>query len=392
MSASREHARIGLASEPGQSIWKATMALFASSPRAAERTTSRRARVGWILLTVALVAGVILAVSPTSYVIEQPGPVFDTLGSAPDADGNEIALITISGETTYPTEGSLDLLTVSIYGNPDRGPSWLDIAGAWFDPARAVLPLEAVFPSGVTTEQRNEQNQTQMVNSQHDATAAALIEQGFDVPRTVQITQVFDGSPATGVLQANDVIVSVNGQAANSVTQLRAALADNGTEKAATISIVRGDVAQSVEVTPTRSGDAVVAGIGVVTEYDFPFDVTLQLDKVGGPSAGMMFALGIIDKLTPGPLTGGAHVAGTGTIDSDGNVGPIGGVVQKMHGALNAGASWFLAPAGNCASVVGHVPDGLEVFKVSTLQDSLAVLDVIASDGSLDALPRCTAG
>lgn len=368
------------------------MALFASTPRAAARSTSRRATLGWSLLTIALVSGLVLAVAPTSYVIEQPGPVFDTLGTSPDADGNEIPLITISGETTYPTEGRLDLLTVSFYGNPERRPSWLDIAGAWFDPARAVLPIESVFPSGVTTEQRNEQNQAQMINSQHDATAAALTEQGFDVPRRVQVTQVFDGSPATGLLEANDVIVAVNGQSANSITNLRNALADNGIEKPASIEILRDGVSQTLEVTPQLSGDAVVVGIGIITEYDFPFDVTLQLDKVGGPSAGMMFALGIIDKLTPGAITGGAHVAGTGTIDADGNVGPIGGIVQKMHGALDAGAGWFLAPAGNCSAVLDHIPDGLEVFRVATLEDSIAVLDAIANDGELDALPRCIAG
>jgi len=111
---------------------------------------------------------------------------------------------------------------------------------------------------------------------------------------------------------------------------------------------------------------------------------------VGGPSAGMMFALGIIDKMSPGDLTGGQHIAGTGTIDADGNVGPIGGIRQKLYGARDAGATWFLAPEANCNEVVGHVPDGIRVFSTSTLKQSLTVLETIRDGGDLDALPTCT--
>ena len=125
------------------------------------------------------------------------------------------------------------------------------------------------------------------------------------------------------------------------------------------------------------------------TDYDFEVDVTIQLDNVGGPSAGMMFALGIIDTLTPGELNGGKEVAGTGTIDAEGTVGPIGGIRQKLYGARDAGADYFLAPEANCDEVVGHVPDGLQVIRTATLDDSLAALEVIAEDGDVDALPTC---
>jgi Lon-like protease len=104
-----------------------------------------------------------------------------------------------------------------------------------------------------------------------------------------------------------------------------------------------------------------------------------------------MFALGIIDMLTPDALTGGAHIAGTGTIDAAGRVGPIGGIRQKLYGAREAGAEYFLAPQDNCNEVVGHVPDGIRVFAVAQLEDSLAVLDAIRTDGDLDALPTCEA-
>jgi len=105
----------------------------------------------------------------------------------------------------------------------------------------------------------------------------------------------------------------------------------------------------------------------------------------------MMFALGIIDTLTPGELNGGQNVAGTGTITADGTVGPIGGIRQKMWGAVKVGADWFLAPASNCDEVVGHIPGHLKVFAVKTLDDSLDVLEAIRDDGDLSALPTCTA-
>src|SRR5690606_10810906 len=132
--------------------------------------------------------------------------------------------------------------------------------------------------------------------------------------------------------------------------------------------------------------------VTLMTQYeDFPFDVTIQLDNVGGPSAGMMFALGIVDVLTPGEATGGEDIAGTGTIAGDGDVGPIGGIRQKLYGARDAGADWFLAPQENCDEVTGHVPDGLRVVSVDTLADALTAVDAIAH-GDVDGLPACTTG
>jgi len=160
---------------------------------------------------------------------------------------------------------------------------------------------------------------------------------------------------------------------------------------------VRGGVASTVEITPTTATasdgtTSTVIGIGTKTTYDLPVDITIQLDNVGGPSAGMMFALGMIDLLTPGELNGGKDVAGTGTIDADGNVGAIGGIRQKLFGAKDAGAEWFLAPESNCDEVVGHVPDGLTVFAVKTLDDSLAALKAIADGADTSKLPTCSAG
>jgi len=353
----------------------------------------RAGRVGWIVLGVALTIGLILGVTPSPYVIEKPGPVYNTIGAA-NHNGTETPLITIPGETVYPTKGSLDLLTVSLVGNPDNRPSWLKVAAAWLDPSQAVIPIDAAFPPNVTTRQRDEENQAMMVDSQQDAIAAALTNLGYDYPTVVSVVSLPKDSPAQGIMKAGDQVVSVNGAAVADIAALRKALKANGTETPASIGIVRDGKNLTVQVAPVKSSTAgaVVVGINVTTSYDFPFDVKIQLDQVGGPSAGMMFALGIIDKLTPGAIQGGADVAGTGTIDQAGTVGPIGGIRQKLEGASAAGVDWFLAPADNCNEVTGHIPDGLKVFAVKTLDDSLAVLDAIRTDGDLAKLPTCPAG
>lgn len=357
---------------------------------AAERRIARRRTTGWTVLVVALVLGLVMSFLPTPYVIEQPGPVFDTLGSQ-TVDGTETPLISIDGQTTYPTAGTLDMLTVSVVGSPKQTPSWAEVVQAYFDSSKAVVPLEAVYPADVTTEQRDEQNAALMVDSQQEAIAAALSSLGFDFETSVSVGSVSTGSPAEGELETGDVVTSVNGQAVDSIDELRAAVAENGVDKPAVVDVTRDGTPVEASITPITSGDTSVLGIGVQASFEFPFDVKIQLDNVGGPSAGMMFALGIIDKLSEGELNGGENVAGTGTISADGTVGPIGGIRQKLYGARDAGADWFLAPASNCDEVTGHVPDGIRVFAVATLDDSLAALAAISSGDGLDALPTCDA-
>jgi len=357
---------------------------------AAERRATRRRTTGWTVLVVALVLGLVMSFLPTPYVIEQPGPVFDTLGSQ-TVEGKDTPLISIDGETTYPTAGTLDMLTVSVVGTPKQTPSWAEVVQAYFDSSKAVVPLEAVYPPDVTTEQRDEQNAALMVDSQQEAIAAALSSLGYDFTTSVSVGNVAKGSPAEGELQTGDIVTSVNGQAVGSIDQLRAAVAANGIDKPAVVDVTRAGAPIEASITPITSGDTSVLGIGVQASFEFPFDVKIQLDNVGGPSAGMMFALGIIDKLSDGQLNGGQKVAGTGTISADGTVGPIGGIRQKLFGARDAGADWFLAPASNCDEVTGHVPDGIRVFAVSTLDDSLNALKAISSGTGLDALPTCDA-
>lgn len=359
-----------------------------------DRTRSVKLGLGVWALIVALIALVVLTFLPTPYVIQRPGPVYDTLGTAAGADGEQVPLISVEGTETFETAGTLDLTTVQVVGNRERTPSWFELALAWTDPSRAVVPLDSVFPEGVTTEQRDERNATLMVDSQHEATAAALNELGLETGAEVAVVDVVDDAPAEGVLEPEDVITAIDGEDVTSAKQLRQAIQDAGGDEIA-FTVLRDGREEEVEVTPEKrvENDETTWLIGVTlrTDYDFAVDVTLQLDNVGGPSAGMMFALGIIDTLTPGELNGGENVAGTGTIEADGTVGPIGGIRQKLYGARDAGADYFLAPESNCDEVIGHIPDGLTVVSTATLEDSLAALEVIADGGDVSALPTCDA-
>jgi PDZ domain-containing protein len=349
----------------------------------------RGLRVGWSLLVLALVATVALSFVPAPYVIQEPGPVYDTLGTV-EVDDETVDLVEIASET-YPTTGSLSMLTVNIVGSRATRPSWIEVAVAWFDPSRSVVPLDSVYPEGRTLEQSRESNQIDMVNSQNDAIAAALLELGQDIPSTLTIEGVVEGSPAEGHVQRGDRLVSINGRPFADVPALREAVAENGTDAPVELVVIRAGEEMTVEVTPHLSdgpNPAPILGVTISVEYEFPVDIEIQLENVGGPSAGMMFALAIIDKLTPGAMADGESIAGTGTITRDGDVGPIGGIRQKLYGALNAGATWFLAPKANCDEVVGHVPEGLEVFAVSTLEEARAAVEA-AANGDRAGLPSC---
>jgi Lon-like protease len=351
----------------------------------------RRRRVGWVILGIGLVGVVTVALIPAPFVIEQPGPVYNTLGDV-TIDGEQVPMIQIPDEKTYPTDGALDMLTVSIRGNRQELPSWLEIASAYFDPSRAVVPVDLIYPAGVSLEDSNTQGAVDMANSQKEAVAAALAELGYTFPSTVTVVESSTGSPSDGVLSAGDVLLSVNGVSFSDVTGLRAQIAENGVDKPAVVDITRDGQPKTVSITPTlTTGEDPVPIIGIIAggDYDFPIDVKIQLENVGGPSAGMMFALGIIDRLTEGPLNGGETVAGTGTISGSGEVGAIGGIQQKLYGARSAGATWFLAPASNCDEVTGHIPAGLTVLAVATLEDALRALKAIETGASTRALPTC---
>jgi Predicted secreted protein containing a PDZ domain len=361
---------------------------------------SRRARVGWLFLAASFVLVFILILAPAPFVIEQPGPVFNTLGmdqpvwpaGSLGPSSKPQTLISVPGARTYPTAGSLDLLTVTSVGDPQQLPSWAEVISAWFTPSKAVIPVDVAYPQNQSTQQQDAENAQLMTDSQQDAIAAALVSLGYDFPQNVVVGQVIKGTPADGVLRVGDRIVEVDGHEVHAVQALRDEIKANGAKRPATLQLLRGGAEKTVQITPVVSSGSTILGIGASMEYRFPIDVKIKLDNVGGPSAGQMFALGIIDKLTPGQLNGGRRVAGTGTIDNEGEIGPIGGIRQKMYAASAAGANWFLAPASNCNEVAGHVPGGMHVFAVTTLKDSLAALKAVSTGASTAKLPTCSAG
>ena len=372
------------------------MTLFPEDAAApAPRQWSRTTVAGVSALAVALVALLVLTFLPTSYVIQQQGPVVNTLGTAKDAEGEQVPLISVAGAETYPTSGALDLTTVQVRGSRDDTPSWFELATAWFDPSKAVVPIESVFPAGKTVEERNEENTALMVDSQEEATAAALLDLGYDVGARVAVHGFSDDSAAEGILEVGDIIVAADGTPIETTQDLRDVI-NAGEGAPITLEVKRDGETVETAVTPRRGeidGEEVwLIGVTTMNEFVFPIDVTIQLDNIGGPSAGMMFALGIIDTLTPGELTGGEHIAGTGTIDAAGTVGPIGGIRQKLYGALDAGADYFLAPLDNCGEVVGHVPGDLQVVAVSTLDEAVEAVEAIAEGVGVEDLPTCAAG
>jgi Lon-like protease len=373
------------------------LAIFADT-EPAPRPRRRRTRIGFILVALAVIAVIVVALLPSSYVIEKPGPVFDTLGSV-QVSGKNVPLIDIpTGTKQYATKGSLDMLTVTIAGSRDQPESWLNTAIGWLTPSDNVLPVDEVYPKGTTVEESNEEGAVDMQNSQKEAVAAALTDLGYDFSSTLTVASVLKGSPADGQLKKGDIVTAINGEKFKDVSALRGLISKNGTDVAASVSLTRAGKALTISVKPVLSSasdgstPAPILGVTLSSAYDFPIDVKIQLENVGGPSAGQMFALGIIDKLTPGSLTGGAKVAGTGTITGAGAVGAIGGIRQKMYGARSAGATYFLAPKSNCDEVVGHVPSGLTVFAVSTLDDSLKALKAVSTGASTASLPTCAAG
>ena len=188
------------------------------------------------------------------------------------------------------------------------------------------------------------------------------------------------------MLRAGDLITAVDGQRVTGPTQLTSLIKAHGGSGPLHLTIVRGGVTHQVQITPRLVKGRPVLGVIVQPGYQFPFSVQISIGNIGGPSAGMMFALGVIDKLTAMDLTGGRFIAGTGEISPSGAVSAIGGIQQKMVGARDAGATVFLAPAGNCSDTRGAVPAGLRVVKVSTLSGAISALRALKAGQSV---PSC---
>lgn len=323
------------------------------------------------LLAVGLSVGALQARVP--YVALGPGPIYDTLGETEDGK----PVIEIDGAPSYPTDGRLDLTTVGVQADL----TLVEALRGWFSRDLAVVPREVVYPPGQSDEQVQAQNTEAMRTSQESAEAAAARQRGARISEVV-VAQVASDAPAAGLLQEGDVLTRLDGTEVRDAAELRALISANQVGEAVRVDYVRDGQPGSVDIVTGRAGDDGPGRpvIGVVTEekpLDLPFDVTISLQEVGGPSAGLMFTLGVLDKLGEASLTGGKHIAGTGEIEADGTVGPIGGIPQKLIAAKAEGAAAFLVPADNCAEALLRPPDGLPLLKIATLDDALAGLEAL---------------
>jgi PDZ domain-containing protein len=349
-----------------------------------QKSLARRA-INWGVFLAFTGAGLFVVIAQTPYLVEQPGPVYNLL-----SDINGAPMIQISKQKTYPVDGVLDMLTVTMRGTSSKGASWLEVGWAKLDPSMSIVNITDIYPKGWDDAKLGEQADLMMLDSQANAKSAALNLLKIPFKSEIKVTMVEKKGPSGLLLKASDTLVRVQGEKATGLEQVRKLVAETKGLKPVVLDIVRQRKNFTVNVMPKLIDKEWRMGIYVQTVPTFPFPIDVKVGNVGGPSAGQMMALAIYDKLTPGPLTAGQEIAGTGTVTPEGQIGPIGGIKQKMHAAKRAGIKWFLAPSANCEQVIRNIPDGIRVVKVSTLQDSLAAVQAIASDKNTDQLPSCT--
>jgi PDZ domain-containing protein len=332
---------------------------------------SRRTLTLLLSSVLALALVLVVAVARVPYVALAPGPTFNTLG----ADDQGKPVITIAGHATFPDNGHLNMTTISVVVP-------LTLAQAlrgWLRHDYAVVPRDVIYPPGRSTDQVRKQDEADFRASQSSATTAALRYLGVKGTVHVLVDSLQKGAPATGIVKPGDEILEVDGKPVRDAKTLRAMIGTRQPGQSVRLKLLRGTTPLTVSVGTAATTDKdgkvrPVIGVQTAERTDYPIKVTISLGDIGGPSAGLMFALGIIDELEPGSLTHGRFIAGTGTIDDDGTVGPIGGIQQKLIGARRRGATVFLVPADNCAEALSSPPDGLKLVKVASLRGALGEL------------------
>lgn len=328
----------------------------------------------FVLIAIGLVA------LPVPFVAWSPGSTTNTLGAV-----DSQPVIKISGTTTYPTSGRLDLTTVS-ETRPDARLSLPEALAAYWLPNRDTLPRELIYPPGKSAEQVNSQSRVMMETSQDNAVVAALRAAGQRVVQRPAVASVEVGSAAYNKLQPGDLIVSINGTDVSSNDEAESLIRSTEPGNSMIFSVIRDRESKMIKIASDGGED--LSGVTIGDGYEYEPEISFDLgQEIGGPSAGLVFSLAIYDKITAGELTGGRTIAGTGTIDADGSVGSIGGIQQKIAAAEAADATVFLVPADNCDELEG-VSTELSLVKVGHLQDAISALDAI-DDGDTSDLPRC---
>ncbi|THV24460.1 hypothetical protein E9998_20810 [Glycomyces paridis] len=293
-----------------------------------------------------------------AYVVFSPGPTENVLGSE-QVEGVDHQII--SADTEFDSAGELRLTTVRV----KQSVTLVQALQYWMSDEYAIIPRDLVYPPDESEEEIAQEQEADWAESQSNAEQAALAYLGE--PATIEV--VAD----SGGLVAGDVVTAVDGTEVTSLS----ALADYA-ESETTVTVTRGG--EAVEVPGVVLGEA---DLSSTHEDPYGIEIDTEALDIGGPSAGMIFALGIVDRVTEGDLTDGRIIAGTGEIDPEGNVGPIGGIQQKIAGSAEAGAEVFLAPAANCADAVTVAPDDMTIVKVETLADAVSALETLAAGGDV---------
>lgn len=334
----------------------------------------RRRRARSLVIVVVLLAALVVAalLVPTPYYAFQPGSVTPTEPN-----------IEISGAPTFASKGNINFLTVSV--QRATAAKWIE---SRFVDGIEIISREEAFPSG-DSKKEEAINQRAMDDSKVVASVVALERLGYTVARSGDggfIESVGRGTPADQAgLTRGDVIVAIDGKKVTVVDEVTAALGANSIGATVTLEVVsQKGVQRSVPVTlvenPKKPG-APFLGVALTTaneRVDLPFDIKIDSGRVTGPSAGFAWTLGVIDRLVKTDLTDGKRVAVTGTIDPTGQVGPIGGITQKIRAAIDAGASLFLYPASTTAKEVSEVKaiakGHITIRAVDTVDDAIKIL------------------
>jgi PDZ domain-containing protein len=322
--------------------------------------------------------GALLGAVTVPYVSLGPGPTFNTLG---EFDGKEV--VDIEGTQVFPASGHLNMTTVAQRDQLTLGQA----VALWMSGHEQLVPRDLVYPPDKSRDEVTKGNTAEFEASEDKAKYAALGYLKYAAALTVEV--VNDDGPSHGKLQAGDAIDKVNGTAITGVDQFQDLLKKTKPGQDIVIDFRRKNGppgTTTITLGTNKDRDYGYLGVAVRDAPWAPFKITFNLANVGGPSAGLMFALAVVDKLTTGDLTDSKFIAGTGTIESDGKVGPIGGITHKMLAAHEAGASVFLVPGDNCAEARTGNGDGLELVKVDNLGQAVDALNVLSTGGEP---PRC---
>lgn len=329
----------------------------------------------WTALLTILLAGPVFATALRfPMLVMEPGP-------APDiTDKSEIL------SSTFESSGSFHLTTVQI--KRPEGSTLFEAVKAILAADKFLVPRSAVYPPGGSDEQVDRVQSAQMVQSEVSAAAVAFSALGIEYePAGALVMELLPGSSASEVLVPGDVITAVDDRPVESIDDLIEEIAMRSVGEPVAVTVQRDGVMVTEKIQTVQSPEEpgrTAMGVQISQYHRAPIDIDFDAADIGGPSAGLMFALSIYDRLEEEDLTGGKTIAGTGTLDSsqDGSasVGGVGAVELKVRGAMNLGADVFLVPTGSLEEARTVAGASMTVIGVSTFEEAVAALERLARD------------